>query len=138
MLTRSKEMGKKPAVMITSSLNGVRPTPGFTTHSSCKSLISFFAESLNYEFRDKIDFMSFQAGHTCTRMLGDAKPDWKTASAEMAVECAFRDLGYESVTQGCFRHEFQNILADYWWTKTGYMDRMYKVGESLYEMKIKR
>ena len=42
--------------------------------------------------------MSFQAGHTCTRMLEGAVPDWKTASPEMAVECAFRDLGYESVT----------------------------------------
>ena len=121
MIHRFEETGKKPGIIITSSINGQRPTPGFTTHSACKSLISFLAEGLNYELRDKVDILSFQAGHTCTRMLGDAKPDWKTASTEMAVECSFRDLGFESVTRGCFRHEFQNILADYWWSKNEYM-----------------
>ena len=63
---RFKTSGKKGAIIVTSSGLGSRPISGTITYSATKSFASFIAEGLNHEFKDKIDFLSYQAGETAT------------------------------------------------------------------------
>ena len=39
------------------------------TYSACKSFAGFLGEGLNYELKDKIDVVNYQAGEVATKML---------------------------------------------------------------------
>ena len=45
-------------------------------------------------------------------LLDDESAGRKAITAERAAEVCFRDLGYTSLTNGAFRHEFMDWLWD--------------------------
>ena len=64
-------------------------------------MISNFAESLHYEFKEKIDVTIWEPGAIKTNILsnidiGDnAPPDWQFLSSESSVKGALLQLGKE-------------------------------------------
>lgn len=119
---------KKGAIIVTSSGLGARPVSGTITYSATKSFASFIAEGLNHELKEKIDFLSYQAGEVTTKMLNRFKTDARTISTDRAAQVCFRDLGYEQMTRGSFRHEVAMLAIDYLplsWIQTA----MFKVGQ---------
>ena len=113
MAERSKQTGKRSAIMVTSSGLGARPMSGTIVYSATKSFASFLAEGLSFELEnDHIDVMSYQAGEVCTKMLSRYTPDAKTIMPERAAEASFRDLGCTPMTRGSFRHEHSMFYMD--------------------------
>ena len=75
-------------MIITSSVTGNRPMPGFCTYAATKSFDSFIAEGLNFEFKDKIDVMSYKPSAVETLMNPRNKNSstaWDMISAKTAV-----------------------------------------------------
>ena len=103
---------KKSAIIVTSSGMAAKPFAGHTAYAAAKSFASYMAEGLNFEFKGKIDVMSYQAGEVATKMLGRYVPDRRTITPERAAESCFRDLGLYPMTRGAFRHDVGNWLID--------------------------
>jgi short-subunit dehydrogenase len=102
------ERNQKSAIVVTSSGLAAQPFAGHITYSAAKSFASYLAEGLNFEFKGKVDVLSYQAGEVATKMLNRFKEDSRTITPDRAAEACFRDLGYESMTRGSFRHDFGN------------------------------
>ena len=62
LINRYDANGLRSGIIITSSGLGSMPISGTITYSAAKSFASFMGEGLNYELKDKIDVMSYQAG----------------------------------------------------------------------------
>jgi short-subunit dehydrogenase len=58
---------KRSALITTSSVLGVVPTPGLVAYSSSKASASYFTEALSYEVQDKIDVMAWNCGPVNTK-----------------------------------------------------------------------
>jgi short-subunit dehydrogenase len=92
---RFKEKKIKGAIVVTASGFASRPIAGSITYSATKTFASFIAEGLNHELKDKIDFMSYQAGEVTTKMIYRYQTDARTISTDRAAQVCFRDLGLE-------------------------------------------
>ena len=103
------------AIIVTSSGFASRPISGSITYSATKTFASFIAEGLNHELKEKIDFLSYQAGEVTTKMIYRYKTDARTISTatNRAAQVCFRDLGCEQMTRGSFRHEVIISALDY-------------------------
>jgi hypothetical protein len=51
--------------------------------------------ALAHEYRDRIDFLSFNCGLTSTKMVGNLKEDWKCISPKKAAFGVLKDIGQE-------------------------------------------
>jgi short-subunit dehydrogenase len=69
MIERFDRTGKKSAILVTTSGLGLFPCAGMLAYSSCKSFANNLAEGLNFELKDKIDVISYQAGMVNTKLL---------------------------------------------------------------------
>ena len=90
--------------MITSSGLGSMPASGLLTYSCSKAFASYLAMGLNYELKDKIDVMTYEAGEVSTKLLRK-KPSMFIATTDVASRYSLRDLGSESKTYGTFIHD---------------------------------
>ena len=79
------------------------PVPGVLTYSCTKTFVDFLGRGLNYELRDQIDCISWQAGETSTNMMR-RPPGGRIVTTEVAVQGMLRDIGKEEMTYGCFKH----------------------------------
>jgi len=68
LLERISKNGQKAGLIITSSLTANRPIPGFQIYSATKVFGSYIAEALNYEFKDKVDVLSYRPASVNTLM----------------------------------------------------------------------
>lgn len=92
--------------MITSSVASGIPLPGAVNYAATKTFVSYLAQGLNYELKDKkIDVLDWKPGEVATKMLEkEARGD--VVSTETAVKGMFRDLGKEVWSNGATRHSF--------------------------------
>jgi len=108
-------MRKLPsAVVITSSVAGQNVLPGFTTYSSVKVFATHLAKCLNYEFKGKVDIMSYNPGMVTTKMSNAKETSMQTISETRAAVVAFRDLGCMDETSGSFRHDWRRVQYGNW------------------------
>ena len=91
------------AIVVVSSDLGASPTPGILTYSCTKTFSDFLARGLNYELKDRIDCLSWQAGQVATKMQG-LPAGGDIVTTEVAVKGMLKDLGREQMTYGCYRH----------------------------------
>jgi len=77
---------------------------GFLTYSCAKSFVSFLAEGLNIELKGVVDVISYQAGEVATKFLRGQGDNMRTITPEVAAETSFRDIGFQSMTRGAFKH----------------------------------
>merc|ERR1712046_140748 len=82
-----------------------RPMPGVTAYSATKGFARFLSNALGVEYAQKVDCLLYEAGEVATKMIKKRSADLRTCSTEMAAATCLRDLGLESTTNGCFRHE---------------------------------
>lgn len=73
MIQRHNQHGKRSAILVTSSVLGTLPLSGTITYSASKSFVSFLAQGLNYELKNKVDVISFEPGEVETKMLSGHK-----------------------------------------------------------------
>ena len=86
-------------------------------YSSSKAFTTFIGEGLAYEFKKKVDVISFRPASVDTNMnpnpkKGEAvvkKLRWDYITPERAAFCCFRDLGKQDMTYGDIVHELQSI-----------------------------
>lgn len=91
-----------------------RPMSGTLTYSSSKIYASYFGHGLGPELDGKIDVMAYEPGGVATKMINntDGSTDCVTILPKMAADTCFRDLGFEQLTRGAFRHEFLAWMLD--------------------------
>jgi short-subunit dehydrogenase len=104
MLTRVEETGKRSAIIVTSSIASLCPSPGATIYHASKVFASFFAEGLAFEVKDKIDVINYIPAGVETKMVPTEFRDSLTIPSARAAEVCFRDLGVETSSMGSFRH----------------------------------
>lgn len=104
----------KSAVVITSSIAGQYDFPGVATYSSVKAMVTHLAKCLNYEFKGKIDIMSYNPGMVTTKMSNAKQTSMKTISEDRSAQVAFQDIGYMDETSGSLRHDWRRILNNNW------------------------
>jgi len=82
-------------------------------YGATKAFVRNLGEGVHYEVRDKIDVLSWQAAGVRTKITADVmlKDDMEKMHADpfyidpdIAVECAFRDLGHTPSTEGSYKH----------------------------------
>lgn len=90
---------ERSAIVVTSSGLGGRPIPGCVTYSAAKACSSFMAQALNYELKDKVDVLSWEAGVAGTKMF---PPDQraKKPPVGLGVDGMLKDIGYETLSYG--------------------------------------
>jgi hypothetical protein len=59
---------------------------------------------LNYELKDKIDVLAYEAGEVSTNFLR-RKPSRSVITTDIATRSSLRDIGKESKTSGALIHE---------------------------------
>jgi short-subunit dehydrogenase len=89
-------------VTVSSGL-GAFPCAGNLTYSCTKTFVDFLGQGLNYELKNKVDCMSWQAGETSTNMLRKP-PGGRVVSVDVAVRGMLKDLGKDKMTYGCRKH----------------------------------
>ncbi len=53
---------ERSAIIVTSSIAGTTPMPSSLAYSSAKTFVTFLAQGLFYELKNKIDVMSYAPG----------------------------------------------------------------------------
>jgi len=112
MLERKKQdLGSNSAIVVTSSFAANIPMAGFATYSASKRLSSSLAEILYFEMAkyNRIDVLSWQCGEVHTKMNKE-KPSFKVATVKQAVDGVLSDIGLESMTFGCIKHDFIQVV----------------------------
>ncbi len=82
MLPQLLKRKERSGVLITSSGLGCKPVSGIITYSATKSFVSFIAQGLDYELKEKIDFTTYEAGEVTTKLLGRFNTDMRTITPE--------------------------------------------------------
>ena len=96
----------RSAVINHSSFLAVRPVPYMSVYSATKAFNHYLTEGLSEEYRETIDFLSFQPATIITKAVPNESPSWFTASAEESVNRALSDLGARRTSHGAYNHEF--------------------------------
>ena len=110
LIGRIGKHGQKAGLIITSSVVANRPMPGYAVYSATKCFDTFIAEALNYEFKDKVDVLSYRPASVDSLM----NPKKKNASGfitsdEAAVYC-LSNLGRTPMTHGYWGHELSGLI----------------------------
>lgn len=58
---------RRSAMVVTSSMMAVLPSPGLAVYSSTKAAVSAFSECLHFEVKDKIDVVGWECSATDTK-----------------------------------------------------------------------
>jgi len=80
--------------------------PGLTMYCSTKVFTTYIAECLNFEWKGKVDVMSYRPASVDTNMNPNKKNEPGFILPERAAETCFRDLGYQPVTYGHSSHHW--------------------------------
>jgi len=89
------------SIIIVSSGLGSIPVSGAITYSASKAFAGYLGQGLNYEFKSKIDVMTFECGEARTKLLGSRKSAMVVEDLTRVTSGCLRDVGYESLTYGC-------------------------------------
>ena len=100
MLTRKEKTGKKSAIIFTSSVFADNISPGVAMYSASKVFNTYMAEALNFEWKDKVDVLSYRAGCVDTNLNPNKGIFPGYITTERAATCCLRDLGLQPVTYG--------------------------------------
>ena len=115
----------------------MRPVPGCVTYSSAKACSSFMAQALNFELKDKVDVMSWEAGMAGTKMFPEERRP-KMPKVGPSVDAMLRDVTYgDSLSWGSFSHDYK--MGMFATIPTFIMQRMmYKAMKKSYEKDIEK
>jgi short-subunit dehydrogenase len=95
---------KRSAILITSSGVASFPASGMAAYSASKAFASFLGQALNFELKDKVDVISYEAGETSTKML-KRKPSLTVLTTNRVSKYSLSAIGKDSMTYGPMIHE---------------------------------
>ena len=101
-------------MIATSSIAGCVPSPILTTYCSTKVFVTYLAQGLDYELKDKVDIKSYAPGYVATKLAKRSTKDlgFFTISPEKSAHVCFRDVGIESYSHGSIGHDFHAWLVN--------------------------
>ena len=102
----------RSAIVVTSTGLAGRPMPGCVTYSSAKVCSSYMAQALNYELKDKIDVLSWEAGVAGTKMFPEEKRA-KMSPVGPGVDGMLKDIGKEALSFGNFKNDLSCCMLPY-------------------------
>jgi len=73
-------------------------------YTASKVFTTYLAESLSFEWRDKVDVISYRPASVNTNMNPDDRGDPGFITPERAAYTCFRDLGLQGMTYGHHGH----------------------------------
>jgi len=116
LLSKLEKRQYRSAVINMASYAAMKPTPGMAIYAATKAFNDFISRALAEEFKDKIDFLSVRPKRVSTPMtenVEDEQADWHWIEPEEVVKAALRDLGYEAVTIGHWKHELHHVVQSF-------------------------
>ena len=103
---KKREVGKRSAIIFTSSVGADMVLPYLSTYVATKSFNNHFAKSLSYEvYDDKIDVLSLKPMSVYTGMNPTKPSGISVITAAECVSGSLDKLGYEVETLGSWKHE---------------------------------
>ena len=104
---RLEKVGQKSALIVTSSILATKPVPGVHFYGATKSLESFIAQGLHWEFKGKVDSISFEPSYVSSAMNHKNIGGRLLISSDEAARSCLAQLGYTPFTSGNWKHEAQ-------------------------------
>jgi len=99
--------------------------PGLTMYCASKTFTTYIAECLNFEWKDRVDVISYRPASVDTNMNPNDKKEPGFILPDRAAETCFRDLGYMDMTRGHSGHHWgMNFIK--LWPKSWVVDATYK------------
>jgi short-subunit dehydrogenase len=68
LLNQIKERKGRSAIITTSSIASMRPSPAQAVYSATKAFATYLSVALGHELKDKIDFLAISPGPVSTQM----------------------------------------------------------------------
>ena len=111
-------------MVIVSSIRADYPVPGHLMYSASKTFSTYLAEGLNFEWKDKVDVLSYRPSNVYSQM-NTGNSNWHDfISSERSASTCLRDLGIESYTYGDYKHEMMSYYLRC--LPTRYVQNMFK------------
>ena len=112
-LNRFLQRKKQCAIISMSSYSGTMPLMLSSMYCSTKIFDDFLLRSIAAENKGKkIDFLSVRPLYVDTPSRAGHKKEFGPISAEQCVKGVMQDLGYDTVTNGHWRHCLQAVIFD--------------------------
>ena len=97
---------KKGIIINNGSGSGRIPTPMLTVYSATKAYMDFFSQALNIEYQDKGIIVQSLCPYYVSTKLSRIRASFATPTPSQFVDSCVRTIGAQSVTNGCFFHNF--------------------------------
>ena len=112
-LNRFLKRNKQCAIISMSSYSGTMPLMLSSMYCSTKIFDDFLIRSIAAENKGKkIDFLSVRPLYVDTPSRAGHKKEFSPISSEQCVMGVMQDLGYDTVTNGHWRHCLQAVIFD--------------------------
>lgn len=95
---------KKSLIINLSSYTAVNPTPFCSIYGATKAFDDYFSRTLDLEFGNKIDSISFSPMFVSTQMTG-FRENFGSISTKDAVEGFIKEIGLTNQTHGHWKHQ---------------------------------
>jgi short-subunit dehydrogenase len=117
LIKRKREQGLKSAIInVSSTIGYLHGAAGCAVYTATKGFVHFYTMALSAELKDDIDIQCMAPGFTRTNLLNETSSKANALVSISAEDCAkgsLRDLGYEFLTSGDWRHDFQVPFATF-------------------------
>lgn len=104
LLRHTMTTGRRCALLNVGSIVGRFYWPGTQLYGACKAFIDHLTVPLAYEYRERLDVLSFQPTVMSTAMATGTEPAAITITPQMAAHAALSQLGRCTTSHGHWRH----------------------------------
>lgn len=110
LLRHSQSTGHRASVLNVGSIVGRFYWPGTQLYGACKAFIDHLTIPLAYEYKGRIDVLSFQPTVMATSMAAGTEPAAITIAPQQASHAALAHLGRSVQSHGHWRHALASVL----------------------------
>lgn len=104
LLRHAEATGRRSALLNVGSIVGRFPWPGTQVYGASKAFIHHLTVPLGFEYRGRLDVLSFQPTVMATAMATGTEPAWVTIPPAAAAAAALAHLGHVDRSHGHWRH----------------------------------
>ena len=110
LLDHATTTGRRAGLLDVGSIVGRFPWPGTQLYGASKAFVDHLTVPLGYEYRDRLDVLSFQPTVMATAMAAGTEPAAITISPQAAAHAALSHLGRYRASHGHWRHALAAAL----------------------------
>jgi len=104
LLCHAASTGRRAALLNVGSIVGRFYWPGTQLYGACKAFVDHLSIPLAYEYRERLDVLSFQPTVMVTAMAAGTEPAAITIPPQQAAHAALSHLGHTLTSHGHWRH----------------------------------